>query len=105
MSDNGSDDSSHYMHEDQMGDAVPEDAKFEALYNEEVNYMGNQLGDSHPNYLRLGGNQGWNKDQDNGLRDLRDRGGNWRDREAEKDRYLPPYDRPKPKEPAGSEGK
>ncbi|WMV41120.1 hypothetical protein MTR67_034505 [Solanum verrucosum] len=30
----------------------PKDAKFKALYNEEVNYMGNQIGGSHPNYLR-----------------------------------------------------
>ncbi|WMV50566.1 hypothetical protein MTR67_043951 [Solanum verrucosum] len=39
-----------------------ESAKFEALYNEEVNYMENHLGGSHPNHQRQGGNQGWNKD-------------------------------------------
>ncbi|WMV33379.1 hypothetical protein MTR67_026764 [Solanum verrucosum] len=69
-----------------------EDAKFEALYNEKVNYMGNQLGGSYPNYPRSGANQGWNKDMDNGWRYWRDRGGNWRDREPEKDRYIPPHD-------------
>ncbi|WMV25290.1 hypothetical protein MTR67_018675 [Solanum verrucosum] len=39
-----------------------EDAKFETLYNEEVDYMGNQLGGSHPNYPRSGWNLGLNKD-------------------------------------------
>ncbi|WMV41792.1 hypothetical protein MTR67_035177 [Solanum verrucosum] len=62
----------------------PEDDKFEELYNKEVNYIGNQLGDSHSYYPRSGGNQGRNKDQDNDWRDWRDGGDNWRDREAEK---------------------
>ncbi|WMV59031.1 hypothetical protein MTR67_052416 [Solanum verrucosum] len=50
----------------------PKDAKFEALHNEEVNYLENQFGGSHPNYPRQGENQGWNKDQDNSWRDWRD---------------------------------
>ncbi|WMV59004.1 hypothetical protein MTR67_052389 [Solanum verrucosum] len=30
----------------------PNDVKFEALYIEEVQYLGNQIGGSHPNYQR-----------------------------------------------------
>ncbi|WMV14108.1 hypothetical protein MTR67_007493 [Solanum verrucosum] len=39
--------------------------KFEALYDEEIHYMGNQMGGSHLNYPRPGGNQGDNKEMDN----------------------------------------
>ncbi|WMV50851.1 hypothetical protein MTR67_044236 [Solanum verrucosum] len=52
----------------------PNDAKFEILYNEEVQYLGNQVGISHNNYQRQGGNQSWNKDIDSGWKDWR--GGN-----------------------------
>ncbi|WMV45653.1 hypothetical protein MTR67_039038 [Solanum verrucosum] len=44
-------------------------AKFEALHNKEVQYLGNQIGGSHPYYKRQDGNQGWNKDHNNGWRD------------------------------------
>ncbi|WMV37805.1 hypothetical protein MTR67_031190 [Solanum verrucosum] len=43
----------------------PEDAKFDTLYNEEVQYTGNQMRGSHLNYPRLGRNQGWTKEMDN----------------------------------------
>lgn len=62
------------------------------------------MGVSHPNYPRLGGNQGWIKERDNGLKDWRDRGGNWRYLEVEKDIYIQPHDRPKTKEQVGLEG-
>ncbi|WMV13461.1 hypothetical protein MTR67_006846 [Solanum verrucosum] len=62
-----------------------EDAKFEVLYNKEVRFLGNQMEGSHPNYLRVDENQGWNKERGNGWRD---RGGNWTEREFEKDRYV-----------------
>jgi len=60
----------------------PKDAKFKKLYNEEVNYKGNQLGGSHPNYQRWSVNQGWNKEWDNGWKD-------WREQKAKKmDTFL-----------------
>jgi len=45
------------------------------------------MGGSHTNYQWYGGNQGWNKDRDSGSKDWQ--GENWRDMEAEKDRYVP----------------
>ena len=81
---------------------VSEDAKFDELYNEEVQYLSNKSRGprpnyprpggnpnwnsnegprevSHPSYPRPGGNQGWNKDRDGGWkeREWRDRGSNW----------------------------
>lgn len=39
----------------------PEDYKVEALYNDEVQSLENQMMDSYQNYKRQSGNQGWNK--------------------------------------------
>ena len=61
---------------------MSEDAKFDAMYEEEVQYLSNQPGGSRPNYPRpsgkSNGNQGWTKDRDGGWkeRDWRDRGAN-----------------------------
>ncbi|WMV54530.1 hypothetical protein MTR67_047915 [Solanum verrucosum] len=59
-------------------------------------------GSSHTNYQQQGGNQDWNKDRDSGCKDWR--GGNWRDREVDKERYVFPHDRQRPKDQTGPEG-
>ncbi|WMV46247.1 hypothetical protein MTR67_039632 [Solanum verrucosum] len=73
------------------------DTQFEAMYNGEVQFFSNQAGGSCPSYPRLGGNQGWNRDHDDGWRDrdqeLHDRAINCRDRDGDKDRYVPPHER------------
>ncbi|KAK4723998.1 hypothetical protein R3W88_026777 [Solanum pinnatisectum] len=80
-----------------------DEAKFELLYNEEVKFLVNQGGGYHANYLRLGGNQGWNRDE--GWSDLdrewRDHNATWKEREGEKDRYVPPHECQKPKDSEG----
>ncbi|WMV54791.1 hypothetical protein MTR67_048176 [Solanum verrucosum] len=38
-----------------------DDAKFETMYNEEVQFLSNLVGDSCPIYPRPSGNQDWNK--------------------------------------------
>lgn len=59
-----------------------EDNKFEALYNEEVQTLSNQVGHSHPTFQRQNMNQGWNKDKDKEWWN-KERDGNWRDRDRE----------------------
>uniref|UniRef100_M1DMW2 Integrase core domain containing protein n=1 Tax=Solanum tuberosum TaxID=4113 RepID=M1DMW2_SOLTU len=75
--------------------------KFEALYNEEINFLANQGGIYRSNYPRQGGNKGWARDE--GWKD-RDRewidcNPNWKD--GEKDRYVPPHEGQKPKDSEG----
>ncbi|WMV19212.1 hypothetical protein MTR67_012597 [Solanum verrucosum] len=87
----------------------PNKAQFEAMYNEEVKFLANQGGGFRLNYPRLGGNQGWNRNHDDGWRDpnreCRDNGMNWREWDGDKVRYVPPYDRQKPKEKMADPGK
>ena len=45
----------------------PEEANFEALYSEEVNFLANQGGGYHSNHPNQGGNQGWSTNE--GCRD------------------------------------
>ncbi|WMV41608.1 hypothetical protein MTR67_034993 [Solanum verrucosum] len=49
-----------------------DEMQFEDMYNEEVLFLSNQAGGSHQSYPRSSGNQGWNRDRDDGWRD-RDR--------------------------------
>ncbi|WMV33283.1 hypothetical protein MTR67_026668 [Solanum verrucosum] len=81
----------------------PDEVQFDAMYNEEVQFLSNQEGGSRPSYQRPGENQRWNRDRGNGWRDRdrewSDRGTNWRDRDGDKYRYVPPHERQKSKEP------
>lgn len=68
------------------------EAKFKVVYNKEVNFLANQVGGYSSNYLRTGGNQGWIRDEyweDSG-REWRDRNPTCKERDGEKDRYIPP---------------
>ncbi|WMV24976.1 hypothetical protein MTR67_018361 [Solanum verrucosum] len=81
----------------------PDDAQLEAMYNKEVQFLSNEAGCSCLSYPSPDGNQGWTKDRDSGCRDREgdwhDRGGNWRETDGDRDRYVPPHNYPKPKEP------
>ncbi|WMV58714.1 hypothetical protein MTR67_052099 [Solanum verrucosum] len=75
--------------------------KFEALYNEKVNFLANQGGGYRSNYPRQGGNQGWARDEGWKDRDheWRHQNPNWKD--GENDRYVPPHKRQKPTDSNG----
>uniref|UniRef100_M1DHA2 Uncharacterized protein n=1 Tax=Solanum tuberosum TaxID=4113 RepID=M1DHA2_SOLTU len=84
-----------------VGCVNPEEMKFEALYNEEVNFLANQGGGYRSNYPRQGGNQGWARKEG-----WKDRDKEWRDRipnskDGEKDKYVLPHERQKPKDSEG----
>uniref|UniRef100_M1DV90 Uncharacterized protein n=1 Tax=Solanum tuberosum TaxID=4113 RepID=M1DV90_SOLTU len=81
----------------------PDEAKFEALYNEEVNFLANQGGGYRSNYPRQGGNQGWNRDAGwkNCDREWRDRNPNWKG--GEKHRYVLPHGHQKPMDSEGGQ--
>ncbi|WMV14193.1 hypothetical protein MTR67_007578 [Solanum verrucosum] len=72
------------------------------MYNEKVHFLRTQGGGLRQNYPRSGGNQGWNREHDEGWRDRhterRDLGRNWREWDDDKEIYVPPHERHKPKE-------
>uniref|UniRef100_M1DBJ4 Integrase core domain containing protein n=1 Tax=Solanum tuberosum TaxID=4113 RepID=M1DBJ4_SOLTU len=70
-----------------VGCVNPDEAKFEALYNEKVKFVPNQRGGYRANYPRPGGNQGWNRDEDwrDCDKEWRNHNATWKEREKEKD--------------------
>lgn len=67
----------------------------EALYNEEIQYVGNHMVGSRPAAQRQVGNQGWINERDGNWRDQqwRDRNVNWRDPKFEREKDVPYHDR------------
>lgn len=57
-----------------VGGVTAEEAKFEELYKDEVNFLANQEGVYRENFPTLGGNQGFNRDKG-----YRDHDREWRD--------------------------
>uniref|UniRef100_M1DRZ7 Integrase core domain containing protein n=1 Tax=Solanum tuberosum TaxID=4113 RepID=M1DRZ7_SOLTU len=61
-----------------IGCANLDEAKFDVLYNEEVNFLANQGGGYRSYYRRQSGNQGWKE------REWRDCNTNWKDKEKDR---------------------
>ncbi|WMV37774.1 hypothetical protein MTR67_031159, partial [Solanum verrucosum] len=69
--------------------------------------VANQGGGYRENYPRPGGNKGWNRDEScrNREKQWYDHNASWKEIEGEKDMYVPPHKRQKPKDTEGGRTK
>uniref|UniRef100_M1DTG9 Integrase core domain containing protein n=1 Tax=Solanum tuberosum TaxID=4113 RepID=M1DTG9_SOLTU len=81
----------------------PDDVEFETMYDEEVHFLSRQAWGSRLSYLKSGGNQGWNKNCEDGWigrdRNWCDQDTYWKNKDDTNDHFVHNYNNPKSKEP------